>query len=77
MGNTRIVDVRHYSADRRVRRHAKQREAARRILIIMSYPAADDLDRIYWYRPVCTDNGLISGWQETIWDGFAANETAH
>jgi hypothetical protein len=43
----------------------------------MSYPAADDLDRIYWYCPVCNDNGFISGWQNTIGDGFSANETAH
>jgi hypothetical protein len=23
---------------------------------------------IKWYCPVCGDNGIISGWQETIWD---------
>jgi hypothetical protein len=28
----------------------------------MSYPAADDLDRIHWHCPVCNDNGVISGW---------------
>lgn len=41
----------------------------------MSYPAANDRDRIYWYCPARNDNGLISGWQNTIWDGFAVNET--
>jgi hypothetical protein len=39
--------------------------------IIASYPAADEHDRIYWYCPVCHDNGWISGWQDTFWDGFA------
>jgi len=108
MGNTWIVDIRHY-LDRsgafadmpsrarllaeyftkivvdatsniddepsvRCRRRPRRRRCSG---IIMSYPAADDLDRIYWYCPVCDDNGLISGWQNTIWDGFAANETAH
>jgi hypothetical protein len=24
---------------------------------VMSYPAADDLESIYWYCPVCNDNG--------------------
>jgi hypothetical protein len=28
---------------------------------VMSYPAADDSDRIHWYCPVCNDNGFISG----------------
>ena len=45
--------------------------------IVMSYPAADDLDRIYWYCPVCNDSGFISGWQNTLWDGSAANDRAH
>jgi hypothetical protein len=44
---------------------------------VMSYPDADDLDRIYWYCPVCNDRGFISGWQNTLWDGFAANDKAH
>jgi hypothetical protein len=44
--------------------------------MIMSYPAADDLDRIYWYCPVFNDNGFISGWQRTIWIGFAAYQIA-
>jgi hypothetical protein len=44
---------------------------------VMSYPAADDLDRMYWRCPVCNDNGLISGWQDTLWDGFAGNDEVH
>lgn len=44
--------------------------------IIMSYPSADDLDRIYWHCPVCNDNGLISGWQKTLWDGFSGPDLA-
>lgn len=55
----------------RCRRRPKHRRC---VGIIMSYPAADDLDRIYWYCPVCDDNGLISDWQNTLWDGFAATE---
>ncbi len=39
--------------------------------IIMSYPAADEHDTIQWHCPVCHDNGVISGWQNTFWDGFA------
>jgi hypothetical protein len=27
--------------------------------------------------PVCNDNGFISGWQDTLCDGFAASEQAH
>ena len=42
--------------------------------IIMSYPSADELERIHWHCPVCNDNGFISGWQDTLWDGFAVNE---
>lgn len=42
----------------------------------MSYPAADPEDRIYWHCPVCGDNGLISGWQDTFWDGFAESPPA-
>ncbi len=44
---------------------------------IMSYPGADDLDRIHWPCPVCNDNGLISGWQDTLWDGFAGNDAVN
>jgi hypothetical protein len=39
--------------------------------IIMCYPAADENDTIHWHCPVCHDNGIISGWQNTLWDGFA------
>jgi hypothetical protein len=38
--------------------------------IVMSYPTADSQDSIYWQCPVCGDNGLIHGWQNTFWDGF-------
>jgi hypothetical protein len=43
----------------------------------MSYPAADDLDSIYWYCPVCNDNGLIRSWQNTLWDGLVASDEIH
>jgi len=39
--------------------------------IVVSYPEADEHDRIHWYCPVCHDHGWISGWQNTFWDGFA------
>ena len=39
--------------------------------ILMSYPAGDEHDSIYWCCPVCDDNGVIRGWQNTFWDGFA------
>jgi hypothetical protein len=29
------------------------------------------------YYPVCNDNGFISGWENTLWNGFAVNEKAH
>lgn len=38
--------------------------------VVMSYPNNDENDTIHWYCPVCGDNGLISGWQNTLWDGF-------
>jgi hypothetical protein len=43
--------------------------------IIFSIPsiAEDDEqhDPIHWHCPVCHDNGVITGWQNTLWDGFA------
>jgi hypothetical protein len=55
----------------RCRRHPGHRRCTG---IVMSYPAADDDDNIYWYCPVCNDNGLIRGWQNTLWDGLAEAE---
>jgi hypothetical protein len=42
--------------------------------VVMSYPSADEDASIHWYCPVCDDNGLIRGWQKTLWDGFAEPE---
>ena len=49
--------------------------------IVMSYPAAaadndddDDDDSIHWYCPACNDNGIIRGWRNTLWDGFATDQ---
>ena len=39
--------------------------------IVMSYPTVDEHDSIQWYCPICGDNGMITGWQNTLWDGFA------
>jgi hypothetical protein len=44
--------------------------------IVMSWPTADERDAIHWHCPVCHDNGLISGWQNTLWDGFAHSDSA-
>jgi hypothetical protein len=44
--------------------------------IVMSYPSADENDSILWHCPVCHDNGIISGWQNTLWDGFAETFSA-
>jgi hypothetical protein len=44
--------------------------------IVMSYPGADEFDRIYWYCPLCSGNGFNSGWQNTLWVGFAENAKA-
>jgi hypothetical protein len=108
MGNTWIVDIRHYlnpvgafadmpsrarllaeyfasivvdattNLDDELRVRCRRRPGRRRCTgIVMSYPAADDLDRIYWYCQVCNDSGFISGWQNTLWDGSAANDRAH
>jgi len=42
--------------------------------VLVSYPSAEELDSIYWHCPACHDNGVIRGWQNTLWDGFK-NET--
>lgn len=39
--------------------------------IVISYPTSDEYDSIQWHCPVCHDNGIITGWQGTLWDGFA------
>ncbi|HEY4367753.1 MAG TPA: hypothetical protein VGN07_11020 [Steroidobacteraceae bacterium] len=39
-------------------------------------PSADENDTIHWHCPVCHDNGIISGWQNTLWDGFAEASSA-
>jgi len=37
-------------------------------------PAPMIWSAFHWHCPVCNDNGFISGWQNTLWDGFAVNE---
>ena len=44
--------------------------------IVMPYPSADENDDILWHCPVCHDNGIISGWQNTLWDGLAETSSA-
>jgi hypothetical protein len=92
MGNTGIVDIRHYlntvgtfadmpsrarllaeyfasivvdattNLDDEPRVRCRRRPGRRRCTdFVMSYPAADDLNRIYWYCPVCNDKGQFGG----------------
>jgi len=107
MGNTWIVDLRHYldpsgafaNLPSRARLLAEyfaivvvdatanldeeptvrcRRRPGRRPCtgIVMSYPGAEEFDRIYWYCPLCSGNGFNSGWQNTLWVGFAENAKA-
>jgi hypothetical protein len=39
--------------------------------IVFSMPSIEHDDAIVWHCPVCGDNGLIQGWQDTLWDGLA------
>lgn len=55
----------------RCRRHPGHRRCSG---IVMSYPSAEEDQSIHWYCPVCHDNGVIRGWQKTLWDGFAQAE---
>jgi hypothetical protein len=45
--------------------------------IVMSYPANDEHDSIYWHCPVCHDNGVIRGWQHTFWDGLNDDDSVN
>jgi len=69
MRNTWIVDLRHYlpPSVRWRRRPGRLRCSG----IIFSMPSIEHDDAIVWCCPVCGDNGLIQGWQDTLWDGFA------
>jgi len=55
----------------RCRRHPRHKRCTG---IVMSYPSAEEDGAIRWYCPVCNDNGVIRGWQNTLWDGFADTE---
>ena len=49
----------------------RRRPGHRRCLgIILAVPSLDEDDTILWHCPVCHDNGVIRGWQNTLWDGF-------
>ena len=105
MGNTWIVDLRHYLTPAgamaempsrarllanyfgrivvdattnldeeptvRCRRHPGHKRCAG---IVMSYPSAEEDEAIHWHCPVCHDNGMIRGWQHTLWDGFTSDQ---
>jgi len=102
MGNTWMVDLRHYltpagafaempsrarilaeyfasivvdatvNIDEPPAVRCRRRPDHRRCVgVLMCYPTSDETDSIYWFCPVCSDNGFIRGWQNTLWDGFA------
>jgi hypothetical protein len=102
VGNTWIVDLRHYltpagafaempsrarilaeyfasivvdataNIDEAPTVRCRRRPGHRRCLgLVMCYPANDEHDSIYWFCPLCNDNGVIRGWQNTLWDGFS------
>jgi len=102
MGNTWIVDLRHYltpsgafaempSPARRLAEYfasivvdatanlegnpsvqCRRRPGRRRCPgIVLALPDPEHEEAISWYCPVCGDNGLIRGWQGTLWNGFA------
>lgn len=85
LANTWIIDLSHYLtptgamvADMtpRARRLGGHRRCTG---LIQSFPAVAENDDeeapIVWRCPVCGDEGLISGWQNSLWDGFS-NPTA-
>lgn len=45
--------------------------------IVISYPTLEESEPIHWYCPVCNDQEWIYGWQNTFWDGFAAEHDPH
>lgn len=36
-----------------------------------------DVQQIVWLCPICGDNGMISGWEGTLWDLTKKDNTAH
>ena len=44
--------------------------------IVVALPGIDEHDPVYWNCPVCNDTGYISGWQDTLWNGFRATASA-
>jgi len=106
MGDTWIVDLRHYLAPsgalaempapaRRLAEYfasivvdatsnldeppsvrCRRRPGRRRCTgIAFSMPSIEHDDAIVWHCPACGDYGLIQGWQDTLWDGFADVES--
>jgi len=37
--------------------------------ILFTVPSLEENDAILWHCPACHDNGVIRGWQNTLWDG--------
>ena len=53
----------------------RRRPGRRRCVgVIVCFPSGDAVDSIDWYCPLCSDHGLVRGWQDTFWDGFAKSE---
>ena len=44
--------------------------------LVSSYPTGNEHDSIHWHCPICHDNGIITGWHGTLWDGFVEKTAA-
>jgi len=53
------------TTDIECRRRPRHRRCSGRIIAAID---EGDPDTIRWICPACSDNGFISGWQESIWD---------
>ena len=56
----------------RCRRYPRHRRC---VGIVISSPVPDENDAIHWHCPVCHDSGIITGWRNTLWDGFAEQDS--
>ncbi len=53
------------------RRRPKRKKCAGNIV---AYINKENPDQIIWYCPVCDDNGVITGWESTIYNNIRSRE---
>ncbi len=58
------------TTDIECRRRSRHQRCGGRIIAAID---EEDPDTIRWTCPACSDNGFISGWQESIWDETRAS----